>query len=45
MKPFDYIKFVSNKTLLKEVNDREYTSAEEFDYEPQEGPNDPLVPD
>ena len=43
MKPFDYIKFVSNKTLLKE--DKDYVSAEEFDYEPQEGPNDPLGPD
>jgi hypothetical protein len=43
MKPFDYIKFVSNKTLLKE--DKDYVSAEKFDYEPQEGPNDPLGPD
>ena len=31
--------------LLKEDRDRDYISAEEFDLEPQEGPNDPLGPD
>ena len=32
-------------TSIKEAGDYEYRSAEEFDLDPQEGPNDPLGPD
>ena len=47
---FNYDNYLKNNPLLKEneleeAGDYEYTSAEEFDLEPQEGPNDPLGPD
>jgi hypothetical protein len=35
----------SSGVEMEEAQDYEYTSAEEFDLEPQEGPNDPLGPD
>jgi len=35
----------SSGVEMEEAQDYEYQSAEEFDLEPQEGPNDPLGPD
>lgn len=46
MKPFDYIKYVSNKTLLREFSE-DKPSAEEFDYMDRDQlgtHNDPLGP-
>jgi hypothetical protein len=51
--PFDSVKnkvlgVLTKMNLLKsdiDEGDAQYTSAEEFDVEPQEGPNDPLGPD
>jgi hypothetical protein len=44
-KEFNYERYMLNNPLMKEAGDYEYTSAEDFDLKPQEGPNDPLGPD